>query len=229
MQPHVDSLKLYDIFKAYDQGDKSLQVLNGISVTFSKGKSYAITGSSGSGKSTLMHIIGLLDEPSSGQVYYNDVSTALMRGQEKKLFLNRTIGFVFQFHYLLNELTALENIMLMGLIKGESKQLVMERAQSLLNMVGLASKADSYPFQLSGGEQQRVAIARALFNRPAFLIADEPTGNLDAHNAQLMIDIFVQAQREWGMGLIICSHDKEIYQRMETVYRLANGVLHEVG
>jgi lipoprotein-releasing system ATP-binding protein len=220
-----DSLTLKAVYKSYEQGGKDLPVLQGVDATFIQGKSYAITGVSGSGKSTIMHILGGLDTPTQGTVFFNDNDIAHFRPTHKDLFLNRHIGFVFQFHYLIRELSARENIMLMGLIKGEQRKLCMHRADHLLEMVGLTDKADVYPTQLSGGEQQRVAIARALFNKPSFLLADEPTGNLDAGNAQQVVDLFFAAQQEWGMGIIICSHDMAVYKRMGTVYRLLNGLL----
>ncbi len=222
-----NSLTLKAVYKSYEQGGKQLHVLQGIDATFIQGKSYAITGVSGSGKSTLMHILGGLDEPTQGAVFFNDKDIAHFRLSHKDFFHNRHIGFVFQFHYLIKELSVRENIMLMGLINGDKRKLCINRADHLLAMVGLADKGDEYPTKLSGGEQQRVSIARALFNRPAFLLADEPTGNLDADNAQQIVDLFFAAQQEWGMSIVICSHDVAVYKRMGTVHRLFNGVLVE--
>jgi lipoprotein-releasing system ATP-binding protein len=173
----------------------------------------------------MLHLLGGLDEPTQGAVMVNDKNLQHLRSSQKSIFLNRTVGFVFQFHYLVKELTVAENIMMMGLIKGEGKSQCRKRVDELLEMVRLTDKANVYPTKLSGGEQQRVAIARALFNRPSFLLADEPTGNLDAENAQHVIDIFIAAQREWGMGIVLCSHDSVIYNRMSLVYRLHDGVL----
>ena len=211
--------------KEFDQGGKILPVLKGISVEFHQAKSYAITGVSGSGKSTLLHLLGGIDVSTGGKVTLNDKDLETFKTDRRQHFLNRTIGFVFQFHYLIKELSVLENIMLMGLIKGDSRDKCVARAKKLLSLVNLSAKADVYPHQLSGGEQQRVAIARALFNKPSFLLADEPTGNLDAQNAQQIIDLFIQAQNEWGMGLIICSHDSAVCARMGVEYRLFNGDL----
>jgi len=220
-----DTLTLHDVHKAYKQGGKTLTVLKGITASFNQGASYAITGVSGSGKSTLLHLLGGLDEPSRGQVRLSDKDLQSLRSSQKSAFLNRTIGFVFQFHYLVKELTVAENIMMMGLIAGANKRQCRERVDELLEMVCIKDKAAVYPTQLSGGEQQRVAIARALFNRPSFLLADEPTGNLDAENAQRVVDICIKAQQEWGMGIVLCSHDSVIYNRMTSVYRLHDGVL----
>jgi len=220
-----DTLTLRNVHKVYEQGGKPLVVLKGITASFNQGALYAITGVSGSGKSTLLHLLGGLDEPSEGDVWLNDKNLQSLRSGQKSTFLNRTVGFVFQFHYLVKELTVAENIMMIGLIRGERQSQCRERVAELLAMVGLTDKATVYPTKLSGGEQQRVAIARALFNRPSFLLADEPTGNLDADNAQRVVDICIAAQQEWGMGIVLCSHDSVIYNRMTSVYRLRDGVL----
>jgi lipoprotein-releasing system ATP-binding protein len=214
-----------NLTKTFAQGDKILTVLENISVEFCQCTSYAIIGASGSGKSTLLHMLGGLDIPSGGQVWCNNQDIASLSPSAKEQFLNRSIGFVFQFHYLLNELTVQENIILPGLIKGENKAACLQKAKTLLEHFGLEDKAHTYPYHLSGGEQQRVSILRAIFNRPAFLLADEPTGNLDAHNAAKIVQFFLQCQSEWGMGLILCSHDKEIYQKMDKIYELKNGIL----
>lgn len=220
-----DILSLHNVCKEYQQGSRVIQVLNNVDGTFLHNQSYAITGVSGSGKSTLLHLLGGLDTPTSGSVAFNKADLARMNSAHKDSFLNRSIGFVFQFHYLVKELTVRENIMFAGMVKGDGKKQCMRRSDHLLELVGLTSKADAYTTQLSGGEQQRVAIARALFNRPAFLLADEPTGNLDAQNAQAIVDIFFAAQQEWGMGMIICSHDSAVYSRMATIYKMHDGKL----
>jgi lipoprotein-releasing system ATP-binding protein len=218
-------LSLSGVYKEFDQAGKVLQVLRGIDASFQQAKSYAITGVSGSGKSTLLHLLGGIDVPTEGKITFNGKDLETFKANRKQDFLNRSIGFVFQFHYLIKELSVLENVMLMGLIKGDSREKCKSRAKQLLSLVNLSSKADAYPCQLSGGQQQRVAIARALFNKPLFLLADEPTGNLDAENAQQIIDLFVEAQNEWDMGLIICSHDSAVCARMGKVCRLFNGSL----
>ncbi|MBU1007645.1 ABC transporter ATP-binding protein [Candidatus Dependentiae bacterium] len=197
-----------NIHKTFESANKKLHVIQDISETFEQGKTYAITGASGSGKSTLLHILGKLDTPTSG-----------------KITGAQSIGFVFQFHYLINELTVLENIMLMGLIKDKSKASCKDRAQILLKHVGLTDKANSFPFELSGGEQQRISILRAIFNKPKFLLADEPTGNLDATNAANIVDLLLACREDWQMGIILCSHDKNVYERMDYVFELVNGKL----
>lgn len=208
MEAILETSRLHKRFKA-------VSVLTDISVSFAQGSQYAITGASGSGKSTLLHILGGLDEPTSGTVTLNGAKPS-----------SESIGFVFQFHYLIHELTVLENIILMGLIRNMSKHACKKRAYDLLKQFQMEDKAQRYPFQLSGGEQQRVSILRALFHRPAFLLADEPTGNLDAKNAGIVMDFLKTCQEAWHMGLIICTHDKHIYQSMTHTYTLENGTLH---
>ena len=222
---HENALTVQNVDKTFIQAGKKLPVLKKISITFKPGQSYAITGASGSGKSTLLHIVGGLDAPSSGKVSFYKKNLHGITADERGKILNKSIGFVFQFHYLVNELTVLENIMIMGLIRGERKDACASKAKSLLKHFGLLDKKDSYPYSLSGGEQQRISVIRAVFNKPAFLLADEPTGNLDAKNAAKIVDFFIQCKKEWGMGIILCSHDKEVYSKMEHVYELKNGRL----
>lgn len=204
--------------KNFDQADKELEVLKKISANFEQNKKYAIIGASGSGKSTLLHILGGLDSPTEGQVTLDEKKISDIKERKK-------IGFVFQFHYLIHELTVIENIMLMGLIKGKSKKQSKEEALNLLKKFNLEDKADAYPYQLSGGEQQRVSILRSVFSKPKFLLADEPTGNLDEDNASIVVDFLEECQKEWNMGLILCSHDKKVYGRMDQVFELKNGIL----
>ena len=199
--------------------------MKGVNFTFEKGRSYAITGASGSGKSTLMHLLGGLDAQTKGNVFYDGKDLFRLKTSSKNRFLNRQIGFVFQFHYLVKELTVIENIILTGLIKGDPRKECKRKAEELLQKVGLIDKKHSYPTQLSGGELQRVAILRAIFNQPSFLLADEPTGDLDAQNAKIIVDFLKECKDEWSMGIIICSHDKSVYNQMETVLTLQNGIL----
>ena len=213
-----------DLFKSFLQGNKELKVLNGINYEFEKGRSYAITGASGSGKSTLMHLLGGLDDPDSGSVAFDGHDIFKFVQKEKELFLNSHLGFVFQFHYLIKELSVLQNIILPGLISGKSRRDCIKIAGELLNSVDLEDKIDSYPTELSGGQLQRVSILRAIFNKPSFLLADEPTGDLDANNAKIITDLLLNCQKEWGMGLIICSHDKAVYEKMDEVIILKNGI-----
>ena len=219
-------LKLDHIAKVYYQGKVAPGVLSGITYSFESGHSYAITGVSGTGKSTLMHILAGIDTPSEGEVLYDDKSLQLMNSQEKNNFLNKVVGLVFQEPYLIKELTVVENVMLKGLIIHQPYDEAYKRAVDLLSFVGLADKATHHPLSLSGGQQQRVAILRALFNRPQFLLADEPTGNLDIDNAASIVDL-LEKGREWGMGLIISSHDPSVAKRMERQLVLKHGKLVE--
>lgn len=219
----AQSLVAKNIIKEFKQGDKSLEVLKGICQTFERGQSYAIVGVSGSGKSTFMHILGGLDQPTSGEVSL--FGTRLHKNGQLSKVLNTHLGFVFQFHYLIKELTVLQNVMLPGLIAGVAAGEALARAQELLAYLGMTEKADVYPVSLSGGEQQRVSIIRAMFNRPAFLIADEPTGNLDEGNAAQALTLLLDGCKTWNMGLILCSHDRQVYDKMGTVLRMHQGVL----
>ncbi|MFA5074928.1 MAG: ABC transporter ATP-binding protein [Candidatus Babeliales bacterium] len=218
-------LIVQDIHKSFIQGDKRLNVLTGISFEFEQNKSYAIIGVSGSGKSTLMHILGGLDKPDQGMILFNDKNLFKFKESEKEKFLNTHMGFVFQFHYLIKELSVIENIILPGLIKEEYKKDCLKKAEDLLQNVDLKDKMHAYPATLSGGQQQRVSILRAIFNKPSFLLADEPTGNLDEHNARGVINLLLKYKQEFNMGIIICSHDPEVYNKMDVVLRLHEGKL----
>lgn len=212
-----------NISKIFSQGGKKLEVLRGITQEFERGRSYGVVGVSGSGKSTFMHILGGLDLPTAGQVFL--FGTPLLANTQRSVLLNRYLGFVFQFHYLVKELTVLENVMLPGLIAGMPRMEALVRARDLLDFLGMAAKAEAYPAALSGGEQQRVSIVRAMFNKPAFLIADEPTGNLDEGNAVQAVKLLLDGCKAWDMSLILCSHDKHVYEQMETVFRMQQGIL----
>ncbi len=219
------SLILHDVHKWYKQGSVIVQVLNGITVTFAQNQTYAIVGASGSGKSTLLHAAAGLDNVSRGSVCFDECAIELLTDDQKSIFLNKSIGLVFQYPYLIKELSVLENVMLKELIAGEHKALAEQKAADLLVNVGLADKIKAFPGQLSGGQQQRVALARALINRPHFLLADEPTGSLDMHTGQAIIDLILQLQEAWHMGIIISSHDDYVTNRMHTVYELKDGLL----
>ena len=221
----LNKFKVKSLYKSFGLKNKYINVLKGINFEFIQGKGYAITGVSGSGKSTLLHLLGGLDVPTAGTVFFNNKDIFKLKSKEKDLFLNENIGFVFQFHYLIKELSVLENIILMGLIKGENRSYCEKKAKDLLEKFDLQEKIHSYPAQLSGGQLQRISILRAIFNKPKFLLADEPTGDLDAQNAKLITDFFLKCKKEWNMGLIICSHDKAMYDEMDIVLKLDNGIL----
>ena len=218
-------ISLQNVAKTFKQGLSQITVLNGITETFQQGCTYAITGASGAGKSTLLHIIAGLEAPSSGHVYFNQRDLALIAGKEKEQFFNKKLGLIFQLPYLINELTVLENVMLKGIIEGTDRDECQKKALLLLEQLGILEKATSFPQRLSGGQQQRVAIARALLNQPAFLLADEPTGNLDEKTGRALIDLLLDYQRDCGMGLIISSHDPYVTQKMEKMLLLKDGFL----
>lgn len=218
-------LQTHRIFKAYAQGQTILPVLQGISIKFLQGTSYAITGVSGSGKSTLMHILAGLEHPDAGEVLFNEISLQKFSAVECERFRNQSIGLVFQKPYMIQELTVLENVMLKGLIAGMSYEECHDQAVTLVHRMGLMEKIAQQPASLSGGQQQRVALARALFNKPLFLLADEPTGNLDHATATSMLDFILECQQTWSMGLIISSHDPLIANAVQEVWHLQDGVL----
>lgn len=222
---NIRKITLKKIKKSFIQGDTSLVVLNEISALFQKGKSYALVGVSGAGKSTLLHIIAGLDEPTEGDLYFDNLSYTRLTSAEKELLRNRSLGMIFQTPYLIDELTILENVMIKGLIGGLREKVCAQQAQDLLIDVGLSEKPYSYPSELSGGQQQRVAIARALLNKPDFIIADEPTGNVDAHTAQEIVELLLLCTQQRSMGLIISSHDMNIAYQMGSILRLNQGHL----
>lgn len=188
----------------------NLSVLKGVDISVSKGEIVTIVGSSGAGKSTLLHILGTLDEPSGGEVLINGVSTGVLQGKKLADFRNRHIGFIFQFHHLLPEFSALENVCIPGFIAGAKKSVVKERAVYLLETLGLGERLEHRPNELSGGEQQRVAVARALINKPDVIMADEPTGNLDSRNARELHQLFLQLRDQFGQTFIIVTHNEEL-------------------
>jgi len=219
-------LQAINITKSFLQGSTSIPVLKGVNVTFEQGNSYAITGSSGSGKSTLLHLLASLDTPDQGSILFNELNTQHFTPHQHEHFLNKSIGLLFQAPYLIQELTVLENVMLKGLISGQNKNHAEHHALQLLTIVGLKDKIHEFPAALSGGQQQRVALVRAIFNKPAFLLADEPTAHLDMATGKTIIDLLLEYQTEWSMGLIICSHDHYVSQAMQTILHLNDGKLH---
>ncbi len=212
-----------NIHKKFIEGTYVHHVLTDVSGTFIEGKTYAVIGSSGSGKSTFLHLLAGLDVPNEGAVFYNNRNINMMYNHEREAFRVNNIGLIFQFHYLINELSALENIIFPGLIKGRERKECEAEAFELLQHVGLYERKNYFPYQLSGGQQQRIAILRALFNKPTFLIADEPTGSLDAQNAHHIIEMFLHFHQVYKMGLILCTHDLKISAQMETVVTIENG------
>ena len=218
-------LRVDNITKRFSLHRGSLDVLRGISYIFKSGHAYAVTGASGTGKSTFLHVLAGLTEPTNGALYVDEQNVVLFSQREREHFLNRTVGLLFQMPYLIKELTVLENVMSKGLIAGADEHACKEEALALLEQVGLTDKAHEHPPTLSGGQQQRVALARALFGKPAFLLADEPTGNLDSKNGQIIIDLLLACKEAWGMGIIVSTHDAAVAQRMETRLEMQDGLL----
>jgi len=217
-------LEAIDVVKEYTGGDGStLRILDGANLTILRGEMVAIIGESGTGKSTLLHILGALDKPSSGEIRI--AGRAVQTGSEADLaeLRNRSIGFVFQFHHLLREFTALENVMMPLLIAGNAPAAVRGRARELLDSVGLGPRADHLPSALSGGEQQRVAVARALAPNPALLLADEPSGNLDRGNAERLHELFATLASMHGVGVVVVTHNRALASRANRVLLLDGG------
>ena len=221
------ALQLIDIQRTYHQAGEPLPVLRGASLTLEAGEIVALVGPSGAGKSTLLHVAGLLERPDGGQVRLEGRDCGRMGDGERTAMRRNSIGFVYQFHHLLPEFTAVENVMLPQMIAGLSKRESRERAMELLSMEGLAKRASHRPAKLSGGEQQRVAIVRALANAPRVLIGDEPTGNLDQHTADDVMNALVAIVRNVGLGALIATHNLDLARRMDRIVTLEDGVLVE--
>jgi lipoprotein-releasing system ATP-binding protein len=222
------ALRLDRLVRAFYQGSRKIDVLNGASADIFPGQAVALVGPSGAGKSTLLHISGLLETPDGGRVIINGRDCTGMPDAERTRVRRVQMGFVYQFHQLLPEFSALENIMIPQLILGRTKKQARQRAGQLLTSLGLADRVDHRPAQLSGGEQQRTAIARALANDPRLILADEPTGNLDPHTAEHVFDALIHLIRTTGVAALICTHNLDLARRMDRVLRLENGMLVEV-
>ena len=201
----------------------TVEVLKGVDVQISKGEVVSIVGPSGSGKSTLLHILGTLDKADSGMVAMNNTDISGLSGKKLAAFRNRHIGFIFQFHHLLPEFTACENVCIPGWIAGRKKGEVREKAEEILNMLGLGQRLENKPNQMSGGELQRVAAARALINNPDIVFADEPTGNLDSANAQEMHQLFFDLRNKFNQTFLIVTHNEELAQLTDRVLHMKDG------
>ncbi len=221
-------LRAKNVEKIFHDGIRDdLHVLNDINFNLDHAETSAIIGSSGSGKTTLLNILGGLDKPSSGQVLLNDVDVHKLSEKKRCTVRNEHFGFIYQFHHLLPEFTALENVAMPLLIKGDSVELAEQTAEKVLDDVGLSKRLHHKPGELSGGERQRAAIARALIHKPDCILADEPTGNLDRKNAEAAIDLIINLNKEYSTSLVIVTHDLKIAERMDTIYTLEDGILNK--
>ena len=209
------------IYKRYDH----LTVLKGVDISINKGEIVSIVGSSGAGKSTLLHILGTLDKADKGRIVLNGQDLGSLSGKKLSAFRNKYIGFVFQFHHLLPEFTALENVCIPGWIAGDKKKDVVIKATELLKTLGLGDRLENKPQQLSGGEQQRVAVARALINSPSIIMADEPTGNLDSANARELHQLFIDLRNKFNQTFLIVTHNEELAKMSDRILMMKDGIM----
>ncbi len=200
-----------------------MEVLKGVDVEISRGEVVSIVGPSGSGKSTLLHILGTLDTADKGEVQMNQIPLHTLTGKKMAAFRNKHIGFVFQFHHLLPEFSALENVCIPGWLSGRNKAMVKQEAEKLLSLLGLEKRMENKPNQLSGGEQQRVAVARALINKPDIIFADEPTGNLDSANARDLHQLFFDLRKQFDQTFLIVTHNEELATLSDRVLHMKDG------
>jgi len=203
-------------------------VLNGIDLNVNEGEQVAIVGTSGSGKSTLLHLLGGLDAPSKGEIQILDQNLVKLNETKKGLLRNQALGFVYQFHHLLPEFTALENVAMPLLIRRLPREQALTLATETLTKVGLKHRLEHMPGELSGGERQRAAVARALVTKPKCILADEPTGNLDRHTAHAVFDLLLEMNQSQQLSLVVVTHDQELAQKMQRQYRLVDGLLHQI-
>ncbi len=225
MSDAVFPLSLRQIERTFVQGDRRLEVLRGVSLDLRPGEIVALVGQSGSGKSTMLHIAGLLEQPDSGEVVLDGKAAGPLGDRGRTALRRRFLGFVYQYHHLLPEFSAIENVMLPQMLNGLSRSEARVRAADLLAMVQLKERGDHRPGRLSGGEQQRVAIARAVANAPRVLLADEPTGNLDAATADIVFRQLLVLVRETGMAALIATHNPDLAERMDRTVTLKDGIL----
>ncbi len=221
----MPALEIRNVFKSYFLHGKRIDVLRGISMEIEMGELVSLVGASGSGKSTFLHVVGMLDAPAAGEIRFQGVSLFEMDDSAVADFRNRTIGFVFQSHYLLPEFTALENVAMPALIQRQDRATAIRRARELLERVGLGARVDHRPGELSGGEAQRVALARALVLSPALLLADEPTGNLDPATGEGIHQLLREVNRDLGITAVVVTHNEALAQSMPRRLRLVNGTV----
>lgn len=221
--PAETIIRVVDLHKSYYDGEAELPVLQGINLEIYMSELLAIIGASGVGKSTLLHLIGTLDRPTTGSVLYDEHDIFTLPDTELARFRNKEIGFVFQFHHLLPEFTALENVAMGALITTANDKQVYEEAEALLDYVGLSERLSHFPSQLSGGERQRVAIARSLINKPKVVLADEPTGNLDRRSSEAVLELLWDLNSKSGQTFVIVTHNQELTQQVDRVVQLVDG------
>jgi lipoprotein-releasing system ATP-binding protein len=217
-----------NLYKTFNQGELDVPVLSGINLEVSKGETLAIIGASGSGKSTLLHLLGGLDAPSSGEIQILGQDILNIKEDARCKLRNVSLGFIYQFHHLLPEFSAAENVILPQMILGKTRDDAEKHADELLGALGLADRLEHRPAQLSGGEQQRVAIARAVANAPSLLLADEPTGNLDPHTAEKVFQQLMKLIHDTGLATIVATHNLDVARRMDRIWQLEEGNLLEV-
>ncbi|HZR45839.1 MAG TPA: ABC transporter ATP-binding protein [Candidatus Manganitrophaceae bacterium] len=220
-------IEVVNLYKSFPMAGKELVILKGVSISIQKGEMLAIVGASGVGKSTLLSLLGALDRPTSGKILFDGVDLFSYSDSELAEFRNKKIGFVFQFHHLLPEFTALENTMMPGLIRRMDRKSIEAAAREMLQAVGLSGRLFHKPGQLSGGEQQRVAIARALILRPQLVLADEPTGNLDTHTSDEVFSLIKEMNKKWGITFALVTHNEKLSLQADRMIRMVDGKVEE--
>jgi lipoprotein-releasing system ATP-binding protein len=220
-------LQVRDLNHSFLEGEEKVHALRGVSFNANQGEITSIIGPSGCGKSTLLYLLGLLDQPDSGEIIINNKSISKLSEIQKNRLRNEKIGFIFQFHFLIKELSARENVALPAIKKGDDSEDALKRADQILNQLGLGKKLDRFANKLSGGEQQRVAIARALINSPSLILADEPTGNLDTANSEIVFDLLQNLSREQNLAVLLVTHNNQLAKRCDRFISMNDGLIED--